>query len=90
MSTHITSGVNIVHLSGCPQQVKGRQSYLHSRCQRGYQHYDTGQGGESAGEGGGIIGLSSAGCKEILFIKREVILLSKGCGLDEAWILRHI
>lgn len=46
-------------------------------------------GGERAGEGGGIIGLSSAGCKEILFIKREVILLSKGCGLDEAWILRH-
>lgn len=24
-----------------------------------------------------------------VFIKREVILLSKECGLDEAWILRH-
>lgn len=24
-----------------------------------------------------------------MFIKREVILLSKGYGLDEAWILKH-
>lgn len=40
------------------------------------------------GRGGGHC-VSSAGCKGILFIKREVILLSKGYGLDEAWILKH-